>query len=87
MTVLAIALALIYPLAISNNPPFSMIAAYFRDLAPWLLIEFVPKSDSQVLRFLASREDFENTYQQAYDTRKVQDIRGSQHRLYLMERK
>jgi len=93
---LVIALALIHHLAISNNLPLGLISAYFSELAPWLIIEFVPKTDSQVQRLLASREDifehytqddFEATFQQHYNIRKVQDIKGSQRRLYLMERK
>ncbi len=93
---LVIALALVHHLAISNNLPLPRISAYFQGLAPWLLIEFVPKSDSQVQRLLASREDifehytqegFEQAFQQDYHLRNAQDIQGSQRRLYLFERK
>ena len=52
-----LALALVHHLAISNNLPFDRIAAFFASLCTWLLIEFVPKTDSQVQRLLASRED------------------------------
>lgn len=93
---LVIALALIHHLAISNNIPLALISSYFCELAPWLLIEFVPKTDSQVRRLLASREDifgnytqddFEKTFRQDYHIRGRQEIQGSQRRLYLMERK
>jgi len=93
---LVIALALVHHLAISNNLPLPQISAYFRELAPWLLIEFIPKTDSQVQRLLKSREDifdhytqedFERNFQQDYHLRQAQDIQGSQRRLYLMERK
>lgn len=54
-------LALIHHLAISNNVPLGNIARLFSRITRWLVIEFVPKSDSQVERLLATREDiFEN---------------------------
>lgn len=51
------ALALIHHLAIGNNVPLPQLA---RDLAPlgsWLILEFAPKEDSQVVRMLSTRED------------------------------
>lgn len=55
------ALALIHHLAISNNLPLEKIAAFFAQNCQYLLIEFVPKEDSQVQRLLAGRDDiFEN---------------------------
>ena len=51
------ALALVHHLAIGNNVPFGRIAEWFARLGRHLVIEFVPKSDSQVQRLLASRED------------------------------
>jgi len=59
---LAMALALIHHLAISNNLPFDRISAFLRDMCAWLIIEFVPKSDSQVQRLLSSREDIFDRY-------------------------
>lgn len=52
-----LALALVHHLAISNNLPLEMIARWLAQLAGNVIIEFVPKSDSQVQRLLASRED------------------------------
>jgi hypothetical protein len=52
-----IALALVHHLAISNNVPLPHLAALFARLAKTLVIEFVPKEDSQVRRLLATRED------------------------------
>jgi hypothetical protein len=54
---LAMALALIHHLAISNNVPLPRIAAYLSSLCRSLIIEFVPKGDSQVERLLRTRED------------------------------
>lgn len=93
---LVIALALIHHLAISNNLPFEQIAAYFSSLAPWLVIEFVPKPDSQVQRLLASRQDifprytpegFEAAFGRYYHLQSSHSIAGSQRCLYLMKRR
>lgn len=59
------ALALIHHLAISNNLPFDKIASFFSKLCQYLIIEFVPKEDSQVQRLLRSREDIFAQYDQA----------------------
>ena len=50
----ALALALVHHLAISNNVPLRQVAQYLSRLGRKLIIEFVPKSDSQVQRLLAS---------------------------------
>jgi hypothetical protein len=52
-----IALALVHHLAISNNVPLAQLASLFGRIANTLIIEFVPKEDSQVRRLLATRED------------------------------
>ena len=52
-----LALALIHHLAISNNVPLERIALFLSRICRNLIIEFVPKSDSQVRRLLATRED------------------------------
>ncbi len=54
---LVMALALIHHLAISNNLPLELIADFFAKVGEWLIIEFVPKEDSQVQRLLSSRKD------------------------------
>lgn len=51
------ALALIHHLAIGNNLPLHKIAEFFHKLSDNLIIEFVPKEDSQVKKMLSSRED------------------------------
>lgn len=56
------ALALIHHLAISNNVPLTKISSYLASLGKHLIMEFVPKSDSQVKRLLSSREDIFDTY-------------------------
>ena len=88
------ALALIHHLAITNNVPLESLANFFRALSRWLIIEFVPKSDSQVQRLLASREDvfpnyarehFENTFESYYQIHRKESIHQSERWLYLME--
>ena len=51
------ALALIHHIAIGNNVPLDDVASFFSDLGKWLVVEFVPKEDSQVKRMLANRRD------------------------------
>jgi ribosomal protein L11 methylase PrmA len=52
-----LALALIHHLAIGNNVPLSRLAQFLASLGRQLIVEFVPKEDSQVQRLLAGRED------------------------------
>lgn len=59
---LVLALALVHHLAIANNVPLGSIAESFAKIGNHLLIEFVPKEDSQVKRLLRTREDIFDTY-------------------------
>lgn len=90
------ALALIHHLAISNNVPLNKIADLFHLLGKWLVIEFVPKSDSQVQKLLVARldifdeytaEGFENSFQEKFIIHDKSIVEGSERILYLMERK
>ena len=90
------ALALIHHLAISNNVPFDRIVDCFRKICTYLIIEFVPKSDSQVQRLLATRADVfphyaQAEFEQAFNARfiivKSMVITGSERMLYLMRRR
>jgi hypothetical protein len=61
-----LALALIHHLTISNNVPLDKIAVV---LVGFVIIEFVPKDDSQVQRLLATRKDvFPDYTQQTFET-------------------
>lgn len=89
------ALAIIHHLAISNNVPMGEIADFFHGVGKWLVIEFVPKSDSQVQKLLASRldifdeytvEGFERYFAEKFAIREKVGIVGSERYLYLMER-
>ena len=92
---LVMALALIHHLAIGNNVPLERLAAFFAELSPWTIIEFVPKGDSQVRRLLASREDiysdyhqtgFEAAFEETHRIVEKQPIQGSERVLYLLQR-
>ena len=93
---LVMALALIHHLAISNNIPLERIAKYFRDLSSDLIIEFVPKSDSQVKKLLATREDifpdytiegFEKAFSRFFEIIERKPVTGSERVLYLLQGK
>ncbi len=93
---LVMALALIHHLAISNNLPFDLIARYFADLGNYLLIEFVPKDDSQVQKLLATRKDifgdytedrFISAFNKYYRLIEQKSIRGTKRTLYLFKAK
>jgi ribosomal protein L11 methylase PrmA len=89
-------LALIHHLAISNNVPLVQIADFFQNAAHWLIIEFVPKEDSQVQVLLASREDifpdyspqgFEAAFRQFFKIHQSIPVRETNRSIYLMERR
>lgn len=89
------ALALIHHIAISNNVPLESAASFFSTLCKSLVIEFVPKSDSQVRRLLATREDifpdyneegFEAAFEQYFTIISSEKLEGSERTLYLMQR-
>ncbi|MGZ9226645.1 MAG: SAM-dependent methyltransferase [Anaerolineales bacterium] len=91
---MALALAVIHHLAISNNVPLPQLADFFAATSKWLVIEFVPKSDSQVRKLLASREDifpsytrdgFENAFKKRFIIREAVGVNESERVLYLME--
>lgn len=93
---LVMALALIHHLRIGNNVPLSMVAEFFANLGSSLIIEFVPKTDSQVQKLLASRKDVFDDYDQAtfekifkgyFKITRHEPIKGTKRTLYLMRKK
>jgi len=89
-----VALALIHHLAISNNMPLSNIADFFRKMCRFLIIEFVPKTDSQVVKLLSVRDDifpdymkdtFEQAFSKQFVIREMVNIVESERTLYFME--
>ena len=59
---LVLALALVHHLAISANIPLSFMAKWLSDIAPFLIIEFVPKTDEKVKELLMHRKDIFTRY-------------------------
>ncbi len=89
-----LALALIHHLTISNNIPLELQAEFFSSLSKYLIIEFVPKQDSQVQKLLSTRTDifqnyteegFEKAFTQFYKIIDSTKIKGSQRSIYLLE--
>ncbi len=90
-----LALAFIHHLAISNNLPLQRIAALLGRICHSLIIEFIPKDDSQVQRLLSSREDifpdytrevFESTFAEYFTMRGRAGIADTRRTLYLMQK-
>jgi len=90
------ALALIHHLAISNNLPLPHVSKTFAGMAENLIIEFVPKEDSQVRRLLSSRDDifdsyhkegFLNAFLQDFDLREEIPVKGTERTVYWFSRK
>jgi ribosomal protein L11 methylase PrmA len=93
---LVMALALIHHLAISNNVPLSQVAEYFAELGKWLVIEFIPKEDSQVQILLKNRKDifdhynqkdFESEFGKYFKLNLKKLVKGSKRTLYLFEKR
>lgn len=93
---LVMALALIHHLAISNNLPLVKISGALARLGKYLMIEFVPKEDSQVQRLLASRDDvfphytvtdFRDVFARDYKIIEEISIEGTTRTLFLLERR
>ncbi|MBE0409621.1 MAG: SAM-dependent methyltransferase [Anaerolineales bacterium] len=93
---LVLALALVHHFVISNNVPLIKLAEFFSHLSRWLIIEFVPKTDSQVQRMLSTRKDifldyssqaFASSFNQFFQIHEKKEIFESDREIYLMERK
>jgi hypothetical protein len=91
-----LALALIHHLAISGNVPLGRIAEFFSRLGNSLIIEFVPKSDSQVQRLLMNRNDIFNEYDEEhfewefssyFDTIDKECLKSTERTIYLMKKR
>ena len=85
-------LAIIHHLAISNNLPLKQIAEWTASFCKYLIIEFVPKDDSQVQTLLKTRidifpdytvEGFEIAFSYHYQLCSKMNIEKSKRTLYL----
>ncbi|MBX3415911.1 MAG: class I SAM-dependent methyltransferase [Pirellulales bacterium] len=93
---LVMALALIHHLVISNNVPLEKVAQLLHRLGRHLIIEFIPKCDSQVQRLLVTREDifpdytrqgFESAFSSLFVLQRIAELEGSERVLYWMTSK
>jgi hypothetical protein len=88
-----LALAIVHHLAIGHNLPLDRIASFLARVGRRLIIEFVPKSDSQVQRLLRDRPDifpdytlegFEAAFRSRFGIERAVPVAESERRLYLM---
>jgi len=91
-----LALALVHHLAIGRNVPLPMVMDLFADLAPQVIVEWVPRGDPMVDILLASREDvftdyttegFEAAAGARFEVRSRTPIEGSPRVLYHLVRR
>lgn len=89
-------LALIHHLAIGSNIPMEKVASFLNRICQNLIIEFVPKEDSQVQRLLSSRKDifkdynqlyFEEEFNKFFIIRSKTKVKGSPRWIYFMTNK
>lgn len=92
---LVMALGLVHHLVISNNVPMRKLAAFFATIGNHIIVEFIPKEDSQVAKLLGTREDifpeyerqcFERDFGDYFSIQQSRKIDGSTRTLYLMSR-
>jgi len=76
--------------------PLGMVCGCFSRLGKHAIVEFVPKSDSQVQRLLATRPDIFHRYDRAsfeqdlapyFDVMEAAPVSGSERTLYLLKSK
>jgi hypothetical protein len=93
---LVLALAVVHHLAIAHNLPLPRIAEFFGRIARALVVEFVPKGDSQLQRMLATREDIFERYTRAdfeaafdgwFTIEQVIPVRDADRIMYVMRRR
>jgi hypothetical protein len=88
-----LALAVVHHLAIGHNLPLERVAAFLAKVGRSLIIEFVPKTDSQVRRLLRDRPDifpdytragFEAAFRGHFRIDRAVPVAESERTLYLM---
>jgi len=93
---LVLALALIHHLAIGNNVPLPAVADWIHGLGRSVILEFVPKEDSQVQRMLRTRKDvfadydvagFERAFDPWFEVVRKEMVPGTHRVLYLLQGK
>jgi ribosomal protein L11 methylase PrmA len=88
-----LALAVVHHLAIGHNLPLDRVASFLAKLGRSLIVEFVPKTDSQVQRLLLARPDifpdytregFEAAFRNCFRVERAIPVADSERTLYLM---
>lgn len=91
---LLLALGIVHHLAISNNLPFERIADTMAGWGKSLIVEFIPKTDSQVKKLFRSRMDiftsynrelFEISFKKFFNIHECHHLPESERWIYLME--
>lgn len=89
-------LALIHHICISNNVPIENLAKWLSKISKYIIIEFVPKEDSQIKKLLKTRKDifdnynqkeFEKEFTKYFEIIEKNKITDSARTIYLMESK
>lgn len=89
-------LALIHHICISNNVPIENLAKWLSKISKYIIIEFVPKEDSQIQKLLKTRKDifdnynqeeFEKEFTKYFEIVEKNKITDSLRTIYLMESK
>jgi hypothetical protein len=89
-----LALDLIHRWYIANKLSFDDLFDNYKDICKFLIIEFVPKEDSEVDKLLQMKEDdllgynighFEESAKKSFKIIKKEEVSGSKRFLYLME--
>ncbi len=95
-TELVMALALVHHLVIGRNIPLTALAAWLREFAPQLVIEFVGRQDEKVKEMLRNRKDifddytiegFEHAFSACFVILKKEAVPQTDRVLYYMKRK
>jgi len=92
---MVLALALIHHLSLSNNVPFYKLAEFFSQIGSWLVVEFIPKTDSQVKKIIHNRRDdldwysrdnFEKEFEKLFSVINKIKIKDSDRVIYFMKK-
>ena len=90
-----LALALVHHIAITNNVPLSQIAKFMAQITSSLIIEFVPKNDSNAKKLLILRKDifpnyskekFDEAFSKYFRIIKQETVKDSKRTMYLMKK-
>ena len=93
---ITLALALIHHITITNNVPFSKSAEFFASFTKYLIIEWVPKDDSQTMKILDEKigdysyytsENFEQAFGRHFVILEKVAIENTKRTIYLMKLK